>query len=163
MVHIEVYDRRSRYGRRVDARRAGGYTAAGTLAAIGVLHAQWAANGTWPFEDRLTLSRTVANTEDPPPPGLTFLVAVLLWLAALTLLGRLGRWGRWLPTWCFRWTAVVLAGVMLIRGGAGLVTSLAARPKTRYHRLDIAVYSPLCLALGLAAGLLAVEPSRAPR
>jgi hypothetical protein len=48
-----------------------------------------------------------------------------------------------------------VAAVMLLRGFAGFVTSARARPRQRYHQLDFAAFSPLCIALGLAAAAVA--------
>lgn len=48
---------------------------------------------------------------------------------------------------------------MLLRGGAGLVTSGLTDPPTDYSRLDLALYSPVCLTLGALAAVVAWSAS----
>ncbi|MFD7306334.1 DUF3995 domain-containing protein, partial [Streptomyces pharetrae] len=65
-------------------------------------------------------------------------------LAPRLLPARLGRLG-----------AATVAGVLLLRGGAGLVSSGLADEPTTFTRWDLALYSPLCLALGTLAAYVA--------
>lgn len=55
-----------------------------------------------------------------------------------------------------------VAGVLLLRGTAGLVSSSLTRRPTDFTRWDLALYSPLCLTLGGLTAYLAVS-TRAPR
>ena len=78
------------------------------------------------------------------------LAAGLVAAAARPGAGRVARAGTW-----------VVAGVLLLRGGAGPITDLAGGLDDRYERLDLLLYSPLCLALGAGAALVAREaPAR---
>ncbi|MEW5847790.1 MAG: DUF3995 domain-containing protein, partial [Myxococcota bacterium] len=61
-----------------------------------------------------------------------------------------------LPTWLVRLGAFGVAGVLLLRGAVGFAEA-RLRPEvrgSRYARLNVSLYSPLCLALG-AGTLLA--------
>jgi hypothetical protein len=58
-----------------------------------------------------------------------------------------------------RWGVRVLAAALLVRATAGFVVSGSRwrdSPES-FRRLDLAVYSPLCLALGVAATFLAAR------
>ncbi len=131
------------------------------LALVALLHVGWASGATnWPAPSRDSLADTVVGPGAKlPSAGLTVLVSALIGAAGAVLAGRLGWWGRRLPTWVFRWGAVTVAAVLLLRGLAGVVTSARARPRQRYHQLDLAAYSPLCIALGLAAAAITSESS----
>ncbi|MFI0354504.1 DUF3995 domain-containing protein [Actinomadura sp. 9N407] len=48
-----------------------------------------------------------------------------------------------------------VAGVLLLRGSAGLVTSGFAEQSTTFTRWDLALYSPFCLTLGALAAYVA--------
>ena len=87
-----------------------------------------------------------------PPEPATWAVAGLL-LAAAGLVGAAGRGARAVPV---RAGALGVAGVLLARGSAGLALDVAGGFDTVYQRLDAAIYSPLCLALG-AGALAALE------
>ncbi len=54
----------------------------------------------------------------------------------------------------------ITALALLARGATGLPMSVAAGMEQRYHRLDVTVYSPLCLALGTGALLTLRQGSR---
>jgi hypothetical protein len=83
-------------------------------------------------------------------------VAALLLGAA----GAVGATGRGSETMPVRAGALGVAGVMLTRGVVGLATGAAGEFDTIYRRLDAAIHSPLCLALG--AGTLAALDGRTP-
>lgn len=137
---------------------AGG-TAASGLAAVEALHAIWTVSP-WPPATRADFARTVVGvTEtDLPPAGPTvaaalgtvaYLVAAQARLVPLAAPPRLIPLGAW-----------AVAGVMLARGAAGLPSSgLTGRP-TDYTSWDLALYSPLCLALGGLAVCVAAFPSK---
>ena len=145
-------DGRERTGAAAGAVGAGA-AAAGGLAAVGALHACWALGGSWPGSDQRELAEIVVGPEGTrfPPPSAVWAVTALLEAAAVILLARVGVAGRWLPGWIVRTGAVTVAAVLLLRGVVGAATSLAAGLPSTYHRLDVALYSPLCVALGLGA------------
>jgi hypothetical protein len=51
-----------------------------------------------------------------------------------------------------------VAGVLLVRGAAYIPIDLIGGLETEYARLDLAIYSPLCLALALGAAIVARGP-----
>lgn len=127
---------------------------AGVLVVIGGLHAAWGLGASWPARDAGALARQVVGSDRVPPPAACFAVSVALGAAGwLTLarasaddrarrLGHLGTAG--------------VAAVLGVRGVGGLVTSgLLRSGHSEYRRRDIALYSPLCLAL--AAALIRVR------
>ncbi|MET9435778.1 DUF3995 domain-containing protein [Streptomyces sp. NPDC006551] len=143
-------------------RIAGGAAAVG-LGAAGALHGIWTFSP-WPLTSRAEFARTVVGVAeaDLPSPELTAAVAVALGAASYAVaaqaslvprvgsgpLVRRGVWG--------------VAGVLLLRGAAGLVSSgLTSRPSD-FTRWDVALYSPLSLALGGLTAYVAAS-TRAPR
>jgi hypothetical protein len=48
--------------------------------------------------------------------------------------------------------------VLLVRGAAYIPIDMIGTLETEYARLDLAIYSPLCLALGLGAAIVARGP-----
>ncbi len=123
--------------------------AAGAIAlgALSALHALWASGSAWPAPDRTALADAVGGFSQFPGAPACLAVATLLGVAAvcvaglpppLELVGRYGAAG----------TSLALAA----RGGAGLAGAMPqARRSHTFARLDRRVYSPLCLALALAA------------
>lgn len=130
-----------------------GAVVGGTLAAVGGLHVYWAVGGRWPADSDAGLAETVvgsAGTALPPAP-LTALVGGALVTAGALVAERAGLLRTPLPDVVKATATPTLAGVLLVRGVGGLGYALATRLPSRYARLDAAIYSPLCLALGLGA------------
>ena len=130
------------------------------LAAIAALHAAWALGWRWPGGSDRELAETVGGpgAELPPPAeiwevaGALALAAAVVAAAARPRAGRLERAGTW-----------AVAGVLLLRGAAFPVIDLAGGLDDRFERLDLLLYSPLCLALGAGAALVARgAPRRLP-
>ncbi|GAA0259573.1 hypothetical protein GCM10010492_70620 [Saccharothrix mutabilis subsp. mutabilis] len=126
------------------------------LVAVGVLHVLWMFS-TWPLKTREEFAARVVNVpvERLPSAPLTGAVAAALGLAAYLVAGRAGLLGVPGPGWVPVVGTVVVAAVLLLRGAAGLVSSL--REDSAYARLDVRVYSPLCLALAASTALVAVS------
>src|SRR5437870_5988352 len=86
-----------------------GMLASAVLVALGTLNCYWAAGGRWATD--VTIPKRGSEPLFTPGPAGPLLVALLLYAAALVLLGRLGVWGRGLPRWLFvagTWTLVVV-------------------------------------------------------
>jgi len=125
------------------------------------LHLYWSVGGRWPGHDEESLARMVVG--GPPGmrmPGMTacLVVSVLLVAGAVVVLGAAGVLP--LPIALMRPAAYVLIGVFLLRGVGGLFDGLF-RPATHgssYARLNLMLYSPLCVTLGVIAWLCTRAP-----
>lgn len=91
-----------------------------------------------------------------PTAGVTWAVAALLAIAAATV--RAGATGATGPV---RRAAWGVSGVLLARGLISIPVDLARGLQDIYDRLDLAIYSPLCLALG--AGIAWLLTRETPR
>ena len=128
---------------------------AGTLAAVGGLHAYWAGGGRWPGHDDASLAAIVVGPPGTRWPGAaaTWAVTGLLATAAgLVAAAGTGHGGR-----VAQLGARGVSTVMLARGAGGLV--LSRHRSHRFAQLDVALYSPLCLALAAICGLAARRTS----
>ncbi len=126
------------------------------LLTIAALHAAWALGWRWPGRSDRELAETVVGPGAKlPSPSAVLAVAGALTLAA-SLVGaatrpeasRLVRTGAW-----------GVAGTLLLRGVVGPFTDIAGGLDDRYERLDLLLYSPLCLVLGAGAAVVAKEAS----
>jgi hypothetical protein len=134
-----------------------GTLAAAVLVGLGALHCYWAAGGRWATD--VTIPKRGGEPLFTPPPAGTLLVAVLLFAAALVLLGRLDVWGRWLPRWMFvagTWTLVVVFGGRVV-GDFRWFGLFKRATGTPFAWWDTWVYVPLCALLALAALLVAAR------
>jgi Protein of unknown function (DUF3995) len=121
-----------------------GWIVPGTLAAIAALHAAWALGSRWPGgSDQALADHVVGQGAELPPDWLTWLVAALLFTSAAVVRAAAGgARGR------LRLAAWAVAGVLLARSAVYVPIDLAGGLDDIYSRLDLAIYSPLCLALG---------------
>lgn len=132
--------------------------AALALAALAAFHGYWALGGQWPGTNDASLGETVVGpgAELPPPPAV-WAVAGLLLVSAAGVASAASVRG---PTRLARAVSWATGTALLARGALGLPVSLLTGRGTRYGRLDILVYSPLCLALGAAVVLVARRAHR---
>jgi hypothetical protein len=138
--------------------RAAGVAVPAALGAIAALHAAWALGWRWPGGSDSAFAERVVSTGELPSDEATWLVAGLLVTAALIV--RAAADGARAPlVRAGTWT---LATVLIGRGAAFLVYDVANGFDTIYTRLDAAIYSPLSLALGLGAALVARAGAAAP-
>jgi hypothetical protein len=125
------------------------------LGAIAVVHAAWALGWRWPGgTDEALAERVVgAGAELPPVPIVWVVAAALATAAAVIAAAAAGRRERVLRagTWC-------IAGVLVARGALYAPIDLVGGLDSIYARLDLALYSPLCVALGLGAAVVARGP-----
>lgn len=145
-----------------DLVRRVGPAVAVALGAVGALHVVWTVS-TWPLPDQESFARTVVGVEvsQLPSTGATLAVAGLLFAAAYLVAAGSGAVAAVGPVWVHRAGEWTVSAVLLLRGGGGLVTDAVATMEhevTTFTRWDCAVYSPLCLALGLGAGIVAGRP-----
>ncbi len=142
--------------RRGRAVRVSGVAVPVALTGLAALHAAWALGWRWPGgSDRAFADRVVGEGAAVPPEPATWAVAALL-VGAAGMVGAAGRGAGSVPV---RAGALGVAGVLLARSAVGLASSAAGGFDTVYQRLDLAVYSPLSLALG-AGALAALEAPR---
>lgn len=123
------------------------------FAGLGALHAYWAVGGLWPGEDPESLGGIVlggsAGTRVPGPAACLAMFAAL-GAGSLTVLASAGWFGQTVQP-IARLLALAGASVLTIRGVLGFFDT-RLRPETggsRFARLNLVFYSPLCL--GLAA------------
>jgi Protein of unknown function (DUF3995) len=143
---------------------AAGVGVPATIAGVAVVHGAWAAGWHWPGGSEEALAQRVLSSSSTamPPGALTWLVAGIFAASAAavaaTARGAGGRRAR-RATWA-------TAGVFAARGVLGPLSDAFTGMGT-YERLDLAIYSPLCLAV--AAGTATVawrageRPATAPR
>ncbi|MDQ3716150.1 MAG: DUF3995 domain-containing protein [Actinomycetota bacterium] len=132
------------------------------LGAIAVLHAMWAAGSSWPFSDRESLSETVwgGPASTLPSPAATMAVTGLLVVAILLVTGQAGMWGNRMPRWVFAVGTGGVATVLLLRG---LLFGIAAIGSEAVNRTwELALYSPLCIVLGVLCAIVVHNGSRSP-
>ncbi len=124
-----------------------------------LLHVYWALGGHWPGRDLKSMVDTVvgAPVSAAPGPVACALVAILLGLAGALVVGTVVVDSVVVDSVVVDVGAIGVAVVFLLRGLIGFV-DMRLRPSTkgsRFARLNVVLYSPLCLALGTLA-LIAV-------
>lgn len=117
------------------------------LATLAGLHAAWALGWTWPGGSEHALAERVVGADELPPESAVWGMAAVL-LAAAGLVASAARGARARTVRIAAWG--VAAG-LLVRGVVLLPSDLLGGLDTPFERLDLAVYSPLCLALGAGA------------
>jgi hypothetical protein len=147
---VELHATRAvrRLARRADV---AGVAVPATLAALAGLHAAWALGWRWPGgDDRAFAERIIGHgVTEAPPAAATWAVAGAL-LAAAGIVGAAAR----RDDHRLRVASAAVAAVFAARGALFIPLDLAGGLDEIYDRLDLAIYSPLCLAL--AAGAAAV-------
>jgi hypothetical protein len=125
----------------------------GALVGIGGIHSAWALGWRWPGgNDAAFAERVVGNGAELPPTWATWAVSAAL-VAAGVVVHRAanGAGGR------ARLAAWAVAAVFTARGGLYIPIDLAGGVQGPYEPLDLAIYSPLALAIGLGTAWLLKE------
>jgi hypothetical protein len=125
------------------------------LAGATTLHVLWAAGSSFPAASRRELAELVAGSRRFPSTSATIGVAGLLATATVATAAQAGHLEpvrRRVPR-LVRAATAVASVTLLARGAAGLAIELSRVTPTpsRFRKWDLALYSPLCLALGLGA------------
>lgn len=143
-----------------------GSVIAAALALDGLLHAYWATGQIWPAQTKLSLVQAVLNSGNTRAfrPAILVPLASLLVLGALTILARvhqLGTLGRLIPDAWLQLASIVIAIGLLLRGVAGIGWALGLAPARSklFYRLNLLVYTPVCLVLFIAAVAVASSHS----
>lgn len=144
-----------------------GILVAAVLVTDGLAHLYWATGSTWPAPNPETLSLAVLNVNVSFGPQITIPLACLLFGGALTVLARvhrLGKPGRLIPDAFLQLGTLVVAAGLLLRSVAGIVwiLGLGADPSTPFYKLNLIVYTPVCLVL-FAAAVAAARTERSHR
>lgn len=142
--------------------RAAGVGVPAVLVAIAALHAAWAAGSSWPAAEERALAERIFSQDERfaldgalPPAPLTAAVALALLAAA----GTVRAVGSGRPSRRLRGGAWAVAAAFLARGVVYLPSDVrGGGPQDSYQRWDLAVYSPLCLALGAGTALVTRRP-----
>jgi hypothetical protein len=129
------------------------------LVAIGGLHLIWAFSP-WPLGDKVSFTRTVLGSDDGrmPPPALSALVGLALIAGAVLTLMVNETIPEIGPGWLRTLGSYALALVLLGRGFGGFLLNSGATDE--FQQWNTALYSPLCVALGLLGGVVAVAASK---
>jgi Protein of unknown function (DUF3995) len=143
--------------------RALGDATSCALLGLGALHAAWGVGVTWPGSDSLSLARKVIGASTFPSSVDCFVVAALLATASGFVVARThptSRIGWVVPAPISGLGVSAVAVVLAARGALGWVGSAAKLLPTtaEFRRLNLLVYSPLCLLL--AAGAFSVTGIR---
>ncbi|GAA0701235.1 hypothetical protein GCM10010193_65070 [Kitasatospora atroaurantiaca] len=144
------------------ALRATGAVVAGALGAIGVLHAAWMRTQ-WPLSSPAEFADAVVGVgvDRLPTPAMCAEVAVALGAASYLVGARAGVLPAAGPRRLRAVGTGAVAGVLLARGVGGLLlfgpegSGRRITRTERFARLDRRYYSPLCLALGAGAAVVA--------
>lgn len=126
--------------------------------ALSAVHVYWLLGGKW------GLAAAIPTKADGQPlfrpgPVATLAVAVGLLLMGLIVLVRGGLIQfDWLPGRVGEWSAWAIAAIFLLRavGDFRYVGFFKKEKGTLFSRMDARCFSPLCLAIGLLAVLLAL-------
>lgn len=140
---------------------------AGVLVAVvlivdGLFHAYWATGHIWPARSPKTLSLAVLNIDISfATPGV-FALACALLLGAGVVLARvhvLGWFGQLIPAPLLQLGILLIALGLLLRGLAGVVWILrpAISKSELFYKLNLMVYTPVCLLLFAAAVLASLS------
>ncbi|HEX3903831.1 MAG TPA: DUF3995 domain-containing protein [Polyangia bacterium] len=125
------------------------------LAGLSGLHVYWA------FGGQRGLKGTIPERDGKPlfRPGVvaTLAVALLLAVAGALVLGRAAVGPRIVPPMVSLWGTWVVAAALIGRavGDFNYVGFFKRRKTTAFTALDTRLYSPLALALGVGAGIVA--------
>lgn len=139
------------------ARRRAGAAVASLLAGDAVLHAVWATGVTWPADSTATLSQGLLNADVPFTPQVLLPLVAVLATAATCVHAHAHAWGRdGLRTLTHLVTGAVAVG-LTVRAIAGVVWAfgVGADPGSTFYRLNLLVYTPVCIGFGYAAARLA--------
>ncbi|GIG56646.1 hypothetical protein Lfu02_10180 [Longispora fulva] len=137
------------------AHRHLGTAVGAVLATDALFHVYWTTGATWPAPDPRTLSYAVLGAVDVPftPRTLLPLIAVLALAAGCVFARSRDRGGP-----VTRWGTLLVATGLLVRGALGLAWSLGLGVGAPFYGINLFLYTPLCLAAGLAAFAVAGVP-----
>ncbi|MEU9022532.1 DUF3995 domain-containing protein [Actinomadura sp. NPDC048394] len=132
--------------------------AAAVLGLDAALHVYWMTGRTWPARDVTTLSLGLLNAEVPFTPRVLAPLVAVLTAGAVAVPARAGMILTGVPGWIPAAGTVAVAAGVALRAGAGVVWALGvgARRDSAFYKLNLAVYTPLCIVLTAATLRVAI-------
>jgi hypothetical protein len=131
-------------------------TVASVLGLDALIHVYWLTGRVWPAHDTRALSHAVLNADVPFTPRVLMPLVIVLTLGCAAILACAELVHTGLPAWLLATAAGVIAVGLLARGLAGI--AWVAGP---FYWLNLTAYTPICLVLSIAAGIVAVHPGTA--
>ncbi|MBA3263316.1 MAG: DUF3995 domain-containing protein, partial [Thermoleophilaceae bacterium] len=137
--------------------RFSGVAVPAVLLAVAVLHAAWALGWFFPAGGERELAEHVLSRGEREQLDGKLPPAPITWAVALALAGAAGvvrAVVRGTRSRMLRRLAWGVAAVFLVRGVAYLPSDLSGGLEDSYQRLDLMIYSPLCLSLAAGTGIV---------
>ncbi len=124
-----------------------------------LLHLYWAFGGV--FGNSVAIPSVSEKPLFVPSVSATLAVAFALFLAMLTILGQIGYLGEIVPKWMFRWAALVIAVLFLLRaiGEFKYVGFFKQASDSGFAFWDTVLFSPLCLFIAITSFLISYRKS----
>ncbi|MGW0084803.1 DUF3995 domain-containing protein [Streptomyces sp. NPDC003393] len=120
---------------------------ASVLTADALLHLYWMTGATWPAADARNLSEAVLGADVPFTPPILLPLVVLLLSAATLVVAHSRRPGPLV----LRLGALAVSAGLSLRALAGIYWLFATEGGTAFYWLNLALYTPLCAVLAIAA------------
>lgn len=132
---------------------------AAVLVLDALMHVYWMTGRTWPARDVATLSRGLLNADVPFTPRVLGPLVLALSGGAATVLARADVILPGLPGWLPMIGTIAVAGGLGLRALAGLIWALGigARRDSTFYKLNLVLYTPVCVLLGVATTQVAVH------
>jgi uncharacterized membrane protein YdcZ (DUF606 family) len=136
----------------------------GVFVLLSAIHVYWAIGGSWGSQAAVPSINISSLSGDEwiktinPRKGITLLVATGLALIAGLIVLRAGLFGAPIEHWTLKSIIGLLAILMIARaiGDFHLVGFFKTIKGSLFARLDTQFYSPLCVALGVGLGKIAL-------
>jgi hypothetical protein len=138
-----------------------GILSAAIFVSLALLHIYWASGGGRGRVAAIPTADGGGRIFRPSPLG-TLAVAAALLVAALVILGRIGIWATPLPAWVFYWGTWGISLTFLARavGEFRYVGFFKHVHGTDFAHWDTWLFSPLCLFIAVAVGVVGYGASR---
>jgi hypothetical protein len=136
---------------------------ASVLGLDALIHLYWLTGRVWPAHDTRALSHAVLNADVPFTPRVLIPLVVILSVGGTAVLARADLVHTGLPSWALATAAGTVALGLLARGLAGVawIAGIGASRDTPFYWLNLTAYTPICLVLSVAAGIVALRPGMA--
>ncbi len=136
---------------------------ASVLGLDALIHVYWLTGRVWPARNTRALSHAVLNADVPFTPRVLLPLVVVLTIGGAAVLARADLVHTGLPSWVLATAAGAVALGLLARGLAGVawIAGIGAARDTPFYWLNLTTYTPVCLVLSVAAGIVALRPGTA--